>query len=59
MPSLSPAGVRSFWSARPSINANPYMLLIPAIYVALVVLAITFVGDGLVDPLDPRMRDTQ
>jgi ABC-type dipeptide/oligopeptide/nickel transport system permease subunit len=42
-----------------SINANPYMLLIPAICVALVVLAFTFVGDGLRDALDPRMRGTQ
>jgi len=42
-----------------SINANPYMLLIPAICVALVVLAFTFIGDGLRDALDPRMRGTQ
>lgn len=42
-----------------SINANPYMLLIPAMCVALVVLAFTFIGDGLRDALDPRMRGTQ
>lgn len=42
-----------------SLNANPYMLLIPAICVALVVLAFTFIGDGLRDALDPRMRGTQ
>lgn len=42
-----------------SVNANPYMLLIPAICVALVVLAFTFIGDGLRDALDPRMRGTQ
>jgi oligopeptide transport system permease protein len=42
-----------------SINANPYMLLAPAICVALVVLAFTFIGDGLRDALDPRMRGTQ
>jgi ABC-type dipeptide/oligopeptide/nickel transport system permease subunit len=31
-------------------------MLAPAICVALVVLAFTFVGDGLRDAFDPRMR---
>ncbi len=39
-----------------SINAQPYILLAPAVCVALVVLAFTFLGDGLRDALDPRMR---
>ena len=42
-----------------AINAQPYLLLTPAICVALVVLAFTFLGDGLRDALDPRMRGTQ
>lgn len=42
-----------------AINAQPFMLLAPAICVALVVLAFTFIGDGLRDALDPRMRGTQ
>jgi len=42
-----------------SINAQPFMLLAPAFCVALVVLAFTFLGDGLRDALDPRMRGTQ
>jgi ABC-type dipeptide/oligopeptide/nickel transport system permease subunit len=42
-----------------SINAQFYILLTPAICVALVVLAFTFLGDGLRDALDPRMRGTQ
>lgn len=41
-----------------SINAQPWMLLAPAICIALVVLAFTFLGDGLRDALDPRMRGT-
>jgi oligopeptide transport system permease protein len=41
-----------------AINAQPFMLLVPAICVALVVLAFTFLGDGLRDALDPRMRGT-
>ncbi len=42
-----------------AINAQPYLLLVPALCVALVVLAFTFLGDGLRDALDPRMRGTQ
>jgi len=42
-----------------AINAQPYILLAPAICVALVVVAFTFIGDGLRDALDPRMRGTQ
>ncbi len=42
-----------------AINSQPYILLAPAICVALVVLAFTFLGDGLRDALDPRMRGTQ
>ncbi len=42
-----------------AINAQPFMLLAPALCVALVVLAFTFLGDGLRDALDPRMRGTQ
>jgi oligopeptide transport system permease protein len=42
-----------------AINAQPFLLLTPAVCVALVVLAFTFLGDGLRDALDPRMRGTQ
>jgi oligopeptide transport system permease protein len=42
-----------------ALNAQPYLLLAPATCVALVVLAFTFLGDGLRDALDPRMRGTQ
>lgn len=42
-----------------AINAQPFLLLAPAACVALVVLAFTFIGDGLRDALDPRMRGTQ
>src|SRR5688572_14594475 len=39
-----------------AINAQPWILLSPAICVASIVLAFTFLGDGLRDALDPRMR---
>jgi len=42
-----------------AINAQPFLLLTPAICVALVVMAFTFLGDGLRDALDPRMRGSQ
>ena len=42
-----------------AINAQPFMLLAPALCVALVVLAFTFLGDGLRDALDPQLRGTQ
>lgn len=42
-----------------AINAQPFILLAPATCVALVVMAFTFLGDGLRDALDPRMRGTR
>jgi oligopeptide transport system permease protein len=42
-----------------AINTQPWMLLAPAICVALIVMAFTFLGDGLRDALDPRMRGTR
>jgi oligopeptide transport system permease protein len=41
-----------------AINVQPFILLAPATCVALIVLAFTFLGDGLRDALDPRMRGT-
>ena len=40
-----------------AINAQPWLLLAPAIAVALIVLSFNFLGDGLRDALDPRLRD--
>ncbi|HET6443612.1 MAG TPA: ABC transporter permease [candidate division Zixibacteria bacterium] len=42
-----------------AINIQPYILLVPSICVGLVVLAFTFLGDGLRDALDPRMRGSR
>ncbi len=38
-----------------AINNQPWLLLVPAICVALIVLAFNYVGDGLRDALDPRL----
>ena len=40
-----------------AINAQPWLLLAPAICVALIVMSFNFLGDGLRDALDPRLRD--
>jgi oligopeptide transport system permease protein len=42
-----------------AINSQPWILLTTAICVSLVVLAFTFLGDGLRDALDPRLQGTQ
>ena len=42
-----------------ALNTQPWILLAPAICVALIVMAFTFLGDGLRDALDPRMRGTK
>jgi oligopeptide transport system permease protein len=42
-----------------AINAQPWLLLAPAICVALVVLAFNYLGDGLRDALDPRLSGTE
>jgi len=39
-----------------ALSNQPWMMLAPALAVALVLLAFTFLGDGLRDALDPRMK---
>lgn len=39
-----------------AINANPTSVVFPALAIGLTLLAFSFVGDGLRDALDPRMR---
>jgi oligopeptide transport system permease protein len=39
-----------------SIYANPSSVIIPAMAIGLTMLAFSFIGDGLRDALDPRMR---
>ncbi len=42
--------------AFPAFGASPWTVLMPAICISIVMLAFTFVGDGLRDALDPRMK---
>jgi peptide/nickel transport system permease protein len=43
-------------TARSYIHQAPYMTLIPGLAMFITVLALNFLGDGLQDALDPRMR---
>jgi oligopeptide transport system permease protein len=40
-------------------STTPWPVLIPAICISILMLSFTFVGDGLRDALDPRMKGTQ
>jgi oligopeptide transport system permease protein len=37
-------------------SQSPWPVLLPAFCISVVMLAFTFVGDGLRDALDPRMK---
>ncbi len=39
-----------------AIFAHPHLVIFPALAIALLMLAFTFLGDGLRDALDPRTR---
>jgi oligopeptide transport system permease protein len=39
-----------------AFSATPWPVLLPALCISIVLLAFTFVGDGLRDALDPRMK---
>jgi ABC-type dipeptide/oligopeptide/nickel transport system permease subunit len=42
---------------RSEILTYPYLIMFPGIVIALTVLAINLIGDGLRDALDPKLRD--
>lgn len=62
-PSTDPASVfPTSWGnmlleGRNEFLSQPYLLVAPAICIALVLLAFTFIGDGLRDALDPRQKN--
>ena len=41
------------------MSSEPHMLLFPAIAIALALLSFTFLGDGLRDALDPKLKGKQ
>ncbi len=42
--------------ALPALTTHPYQLILPAVTIAIIILAFNFLGDGLRDALDPRLR---
>lgn len=44
-------------TARGHILKHPYMMMFPGIFIALTILAINLLGDGLRDALDPKLRN--
>ncbi len=43
--------------AREQIQVAPYLIIIPGIFLAITVLSLNLLGDGLRDALDPRLKD--
>ncbi len=43
--------------ARSHVLTSPYMMLFPGLFIAITILAINLLGDGVRDALDPKMRD--
>ena len=43
--------------AREAIQSAPHLIIIPGAFLALTVLALNLLGDGLRDALDPRLKD--
>lgn len=43
--------------ALPGINSYPYLLLAPAIMIAVIILSFNLLGDGLRDAFDPKMKN--
>jgi oligopeptide transport system permease protein len=41
------------------MSSEPHLLIFPAIAIALAMLSFTFLGDGLRDALDPKLKGRQ
>jgi peptide/nickel transport system permease protein len=58
---MSPNVAKPEWGAmlndgKPYLRTNPYLTTIPGIAISITVLAINWIGDGLRDAFDPKMR---
>jgi oligopeptide transport system permease protein len=56
IPPPSPSWGRMVEDGYTAINAAPWLVIFPALAIAITMLSFTFIGDGLRDALDPRMR---
>jgi peptide/nickel transport system permease protein len=56
-PSDFPTWGRLLYDGKDFLQLNPWMVIWPGLFISLTVLSINFLGDGLRDALDPRLRD--
>jgi peptide/nickel transport system permease protein len=56
-PSDFPTWGRLLYDGKDFLELTPFLVLWPGLFISLTVLSINFLGDGLRDALDPRMRD--
>jgi peptide/nickel transport system permease protein len=56
-PSDVPTWGRLLADGKDFMTQNPHMVIWPGTFISLTVLSINFIGDGLRDALDPRLRD--
>lgn len=55
-PSNVPTWGRLLFDGRDFINLTPMRVVWPGVFISLIVLSVNFMGDGLRDALDPRLR---
>jgi peptide/nickel transport system permease protein len=56
-PSDFPTWGRLLFENRDFLQFLPFLVFWPGLFISLTVLSVNFVGDGLRDALDPRLRD--
>ena len=56
-PSDFPTWGRLLYDGKDFLQLNPWMVIWPGLLISFTVLSINFLGDGLRDALDPRLRD--
>lgn len=56
-PSDVPTWGRLLYEGKDFLSRSPWMVLWPGTFISLTILGINFIGDGLRDALDPRMRN--
>jgi peptide/nickel transport system permease protein len=56
-PSDFPTWGRLLYDGKDFLQLTPWLVFWPGLFISLTVLSINFVGDGLRDALDPRLRD--
>ena len=56
-PSDFPTWGRLLYDGKDFLTLTPWLVVWPGLFISLTVLSINFLGDGLRDALDPRLRD--